>query len=399
MSFKQYVSEVFSAKADLLLARLAAACPPGPTATAAADCAPSNASVPSAVRAGSAAGPEVGAVCGGAAAAAALGVVPGEAIDIQDVFYRFTLDAFCHIGFGTDPGCLSAAGRLPFAAAFDRAQRTTITRFWVPCWRLREALDGRGRQLRRDVATIRAFAAAIIAQRRSALETTRAATQPQPQPEQDDDADEISQLQRAEVGGGSCGAASCDLLDLFMSEEGPDGAPLGDAALIDAVLNFIIAGRDTTAQALSWTLYEVMRHPEVESKILSEAEAVLGPLRRPRPADTNPRPAPAPSGPPGGDPTCAPAAGGVGQGGGGAGGEAAAAPLSYERLQALRYARAVFLEGLRLHPSVPQDVKFALCSDVLPCGTRVPAGAMVLYSAYAINRMMEFWGPDADEFR
>jgi hypothetical protein len=92
------VSEVFSAKADLLLARLAAACPPGPTATAAADCAPSNASVPSAVRAGSAAGPEVGAVCGGAAAAAALGVVPGEAIDIQDVFYRFTLDAFCHIG-------------------------------------------------------------------------------------------------------------------------------------------------------------------------------------------------------------------------------------------------------------------------------------------------------------
>jgi hypothetical protein len=97
-----------------------------------------------------------------------------------------------------------------------------------------------------------------------------------------------------------------------------------------------------------------MRHPEVESKILSEAEAVLGPLRRPRPADTNPRPAPAPSGPPGGDPTCAPAAGGVGQGGGGAGGEAAAAPLSYERLQALRYARAVFLEGLRLHPSVPQ---------------------------------------------
>jgi hypothetical protein len=55
----------------------------------------------------------------------------------------------------------------------------------------------------------------------------------------------------------------------------------------------------------------------------------------------------------------------------------------------------------RAHAHTPrcQDVKFAVSSDVLPCGTRVPAGAMVLYSAYAINRMQEFWGPDADKFR
>ena len=45
-------------------------------------------------------------------------------------------------GFGTDPGCLSAACRLPFATAFDRAQRTVMARFWVPCWRLLELLVG-----------------------------------------------------------------------------------------------------------------------------------------------------------------------------------------------------------------------------------------------------------------
>ncbi|KIY96922.1 Cytochrome P450 86A1 [Monoraphidium neglectum] len=128
-------------------------------------------------------------------------------------------------------------------------------------------------------------------------------------------------------------------------------------------------------------------HPEVELKILSEAEAVLGP----------PTVISSPAGPTGS--SREDMAAGEGGGGNGGSGGAAAAPQSYERLQALRYARAVFLEGLRLHPSVPQDVKFAVSSDVLPCGTRVPAGAMVLYSAYAINRMQEFWGPDADKFR
>jgi cytochrome P450 len=103
--FKLYVSEVFGAKADLLLERLAAACPGGDPG-----------------------------------AAARLGVAPGAAVDLQDLMYRFTLDTFARIGFGTDPGCLTTPGRLAFAEAFDRAQRTTNARFWMPLWPLLEAL-------------------------------------------------------------------------------------------------------------------------------------------------------------------------------------------------------------------------------------------------------------------
>ncbi|CAD6934110.1 unnamed protein product, partial [Tilletia caries] len=32
--------------------------------------------------------------------------------------------------------------------------------------------------------------------------------------------------------------------------------------LLIVVLNFLIAGRDTTAQLLSWFFYEMMAHPE-----------------------------------------------------------------------------------------------------------------------------------------
>lgn len=35
------------------------------------------------------------------------------------------------------------------------------------------------------------------------------------------------------------------------------------AQIEDLVLNFLIAGRDTTAQAMSWCLHLVMQHPSV----------------------------------------------------------------------------------------------------------------------------------------
>lgn len=46
--------------------------------------------------------------------------------------------------------------------------------------------------------------------------------------------------------------------------------------LADLVLNFLIAGRDTTAQALSWCLFQVMQHPEVEERILEDRSQCLG---------------------------------------------------------------------------------------------------------------------------
>ena len=61
-----------------------------------------------------------------------------------------------------------------------------------------------------------------------------------------------------------------DLLSRFMAARNPEGELLNDKELRDTVLNFIIAGRDTTAQALSWCFYLLMEHPHVEEKLLKE---------------------------------------------------------------------------------------------------------------------------------
>ncbi|GAA5801650.1 hypothetical protein HPULCUR_007098 [Helicostylum pulchrum] len=66
-----------------------------------------------------------------------------------------------------------------------------------------------------------------------------------------------------------------DLLSRFMDTLNEQGEKLNDVELRDTILNFVIAGRDTTAQALSWLFYELALQPRVEKKILEELEGKI----------------------------------------------------------------------------------------------------------------------------
>ncbi len=47
-----------------------------------------------------------------------------------------------------------------------------------------------------------------------------------------------------------------------------NGQPYSDEYLRDLVINFMIAGRDTTAVALTWLFYELGKNPEWEQRWL-----------------------------------------------------------------------------------------------------------------------------------
>lgn len=51
-----------------------------------------------------------------------------------------------------------------------------------------------------------------------------------------------------------------------------DNEAYSDQALRDVILNFIIAGRDTTGLTLSWFMYRLHLHPDVAEKILEEIQ-------------------------------------------------------------------------------------------------------------------------------
>ena len=134
--------------------------------------------------------------------------------------------------------------------------------------------------------------------------------------------------------------------------------------LRDQCLNILLAGRDTTACCLTWTLRLLARHPLVLDKLRSEVELITG-LGEDAPQPTR------------------------------------------EHLKKMQYLDFVLKEVLRLYPSVPVNSRAALKTTVLPVGggpdgqspVLVREGTAVGYSVYAMHRRKEIYGKDALEFR
>lgn len=265
----------------------------------------------------------------------------------QDVFLRYTFDNICVIGFGTDPEALSPDfPEVPFVKALDRATQHSTARAIQPssAWKCMRALGvGAEAQFLKDLRILDDFVDAIITKRRA--ETRRA----------------------ADIGVGEeaskKGAQYSDLLwrMIFLGEK-DHGELFDDRFLRDACLNFIIAGRDTSATAMTWLMWELSQHPEIQDKILDEVRRVLSAR---------------------GDGSL-----GLDQ-----------QPFSFAELKELKYTHAVINETLRLHPPVPVDSKTAAADDTLPGGTKVGKGWRVTYNIYAVGRMTRVWGADAREFK
>ncbi|ORY91408.1 cytochrome P450 [Syncephalastrum racemosum] len=252
----------------------------------------------------------------------------GEQVDFHDIMFKFTLDSFVYLGFGVQLNALLNKGKVPFAASFDEAQINCFDRFLNPFLPIQEALQPilkpGSTTVKDHLRVVNEFAHGIISQRREEL---------------------------------AKGGEFKDLLSRFMNTKNENGELLDDKTLRDMVLNFIIAGRDTTAQALSWTFYMLMLHPRVEAKLFKEVqENITDDIEKDSPA-------------------------------------------MYEVIRKMIYAHAVFFEVLRLYPSVPTNVKVALEDDILPDGTPVRKGDSVTWSPYGQGRSEKVWGPDAKSFR
>ncbi|KAK8693528.1 hypothetical protein V6N13_071108 [Hibiscus sabdariffa] len=135
-----------------------------------------------------------------------------------------------------------------------------------------------------------------------------------------------------------------------------------DEFLQHVALNFILAGHDTSAIALSWFFWLVIQHPMVEGKILREICRVLIETRG---VDIS---------------------------------TWYVEPLGFEELDRLIYLKVALSKTLRLYTSVPEDSKHVVANDVLSDGTFVPAGSSVTYSIYSVGRLRSTWGDDCLEF-
>ncbi|GJJ75076.1 hypothetical protein EMPS_07434 [Entomortierella parvispora] len=295
-------------------------------------------------------------------------------VDLQSIFYMYTLDSFGEIAFGQSFGCLKDPEQeVEFATAFDRLNTTLANRFNAPMWPLTDRWNGLLEQVEKDQKTIFDFAYSVIRKRR-AFQQQKLENQ--------------EKKKNGEPGQSPSGTKreKKDLMQLFMDAHDENGEPLSDEMMRDTLLNFVLAGRDTTAQALSWMFYLIHRSQssgDILRKLTEETDRILG-----RGAQSLSKGDGSPTSTSTSEPTIQtyPRYPTVGL-------------PTYETTKNQKYAEACFYEALRLYPSVPQNIKICVEDDVLPSGHKVYKGEKIGWSSWAMGRDTKIWGPDASVYR
>ena len=96
-----------------------------------------------------------------------------ESFDLFTVLSAFTLDAFARLAFSHELHCLSAgkAERIPFAAAFDKAQLILVKRLNNPLWPVYERFFRQGKEMKTACQEMDRFAYALIDARENLIQS------------------------------------------------------------------------------------------------------------------------------------------------------------------------------------------------------------------------------------
>jgi len=135
-----------------------------------------------------------------------------------------------------------------------------------------------------------------------------------------------------------------DLLSrLIQSQDKDTGERMTDDEMCVEALAFLIAGHETTAKGLTWTLYLLASNPTIRDRLRAEVATVLG-QRQP----------------------------------------------SFDDVQRLESTRMAIEESLRMYPPVWVVARRAMVDDEID-GFHIPAKSTVLLSPYATHPHPEFW--------
>jgi len=133
---------------------------------------------------------------------------------------------------------------------------------------------------------------------------------------------------------------------LLLARDEEDGTGLTDSQVRDEVMTLLLAGHETTANALTWTWYELARRPDVLARL--EAEVGTG-------------------------------------------------AVTVDDLSRMPWTLAVIEEAMRLHPPAYLVGRQAV-HDIELGGHRLPSGAVVLVNIRGIHRRADYF-PSPAAFR
>ncbi|VVB09722.1 unnamed protein product [Arabis nemorensis] len=253
-------------------------------------------------------------------------------VDLQDLFQRFMFDTSSILMTGYDPKCLSIEmPKVEFGEAVNGVADGTFYRHAKPVflWKLQYSIGvGVEKKMRRGIAVFDQLLEKIILAKREELKSHGT---------------HVHDSKREAM----------DALTYYMTVDTTKYKhlkPSSDKFIRDAILGFLIAGRDTISSALTSLFWLLSQNPEAMTKIRQEINKKMPKFD---PAD----------------------------------------------LDKLVYLDGAVCETLRLYPPVPFNHKSPVKPDVLPSGHRVDENWKIVISIYAAGRMRSVWGDDSEDFR
>jgi cytochrome P450 len=175
----------------------------------------------------------------------------GQSIDISKDWIRFTVDVTTNFAFGYDINLLEQDNDSfqrhlqKLLPAFNRRANAPF-----PYWHFVK-LPG-DRAMEKSLAVIKETIQGFIGQTRQRLEHQPDTAQP------------------------------ANFLEALLLAHDENGACLSDTEIQGNIITILLAGEDTTAHTLSWLLYLITEHSEVQLKMQQEVDAVLGALPYPQ---------------------------------------------------------------------------------------------------------------------
>jgi cytochrome P450 / NADPH-cytochrome P450 reductase len=244
-----------------------------------------------------------------------------DEIDVVHDMTALTLDTIGLCGFDYRFNSFYRRDYHPFVESLVRSLETIMMIRGLPMENL--WMQKRRRDLAADVAFMNKMVDEIVAERRKSTAAT------------DDKKDMLAAM--------------------MTGVDRATGEQLDDVNIRYQINTFLIAGHETTSGLLSYTLYALLKHPDILKKAYEEVDRVLGP-------DVNARP-------------------------------------TYQQVTQLTYITQILKEALRLWPPAPAYGIMPLKDETIAGGKyKLKKGTFITILVTALHRDPSVWGPNPDAF-
>ncbi|XP_055373168.1 cytochrome P450 4e3-like [Condylostylus longicornis] len=257
-----------------------------------------------------------------------------EIFDIQDKIHYTTLDVICETAMGTAINALEN-NNSQVVKSFQDLCYVVQNRIFNPFMQIPMLfhLYKESSMQKNALNILRAFSMDVIEKRRILLEENSSTE------ENLDSSDTIGKRKQV-------------FLDTLLTST-IDDKPLTNEEIYEEVQTFMFEGHDTTTSGITFTIYLLSRHPEIQQKVYEEQKLLFG-------------------------------------------NELKNIDPSYQDVQGMKYLEMVIKEAQRLYPSVPL-IGRKTNETVNMNGNIIPAGSTLLLFVFAMGYKKEYF-PDPYKF-